>query len=208
VPQGETPPEPQPQREGNPSATPEITDTPATTAQLTASLTGLIHGPHTDAGTASAADLAAETIRYLNYAAAKGGVTDPATVAALTASLATAAYRLPQLLNIISEWLKAETAAGRIADDHRRTPDQLTARICAAITQAADAAVGNLTATLHTAEPACWQLSGLLTDRWRNRTANRPLTRPRHAAARHRYSAGYSYLRPADPRFLRRRISR
>ena len=141
----------------------ETSDTPHTTAQLTASLAALTHGPYADASTAGAADLAAETIRYLNHAAAKGGIADPATIADLTSSLATAAYRLPQLLNTISEWLRAETTAGRIADDHRRSPDQLTARIRAAITHAADnaddlaaalAAVANLTATLHTAAPA------------------------------------------------------
>ncbi|HEY5398270.1 MAG TPA: hypothetical protein VIL16_23075, partial [Trebonia sp.] len=113
---------------------PETNDIPAATAQLA----GLVHGPYADASTAAAADLAAETIRYLNHAAAKGGITDPATIAAVTASLAASAYRLPQLLNTISEWLKAETTAGRIADDHRRSPDQLTARIRAAIIQTAD----------------------------------------------------------------------
>ena len=143
---------------------PETSVIPVTTAQLTVGLAGLIHGPYSDANTSSAADLTAETVRYLNYAAAKGGITDPATIAAVTASLAIAAYRLPQLLNTISEWLKAETTAGRIADDHRRSPDQLTARTRAAIAQAADnadslaadlAAVRNLTATLHTtSEPA------------------------------------------------------
>jgi hypothetical protein len=142
---------------------PETSDIPVTTAQLTASLAGLTVGPYADASTAGAADLAGETIRYLNHAAAKGGITEPATIAALTASLATTAYRLPQLLNTVSEWLSAETAAGRIADDHRRSPDQLTARIRTATTHAADnadslaaalAAVHNLTATLHTAEPA------------------------------------------------------
>ena len=142
---------------------PETSDTPVTTAQLTASLAGLIHGPYADASSAGAADLAAEAVRYLNHAAAKGGITDPATIAAVTASLATAVYRLPQLLNTLSEWIRAETTAGRVADDHRRSPDQLTARIRAATTQAADnadslaaalAAVHNLTATLHTAEPA------------------------------------------------------
>jgi hypothetical protein len=141
---------------------PETRDIAVTAAQLTADLAGLIQGPYDDASTASAADLAAEAIRYLNHASAKGGITDPATIGAVTASLATVAYRLPQLLNSISEWLRAETAAGRIADDHRRSPDQLTARIRAAITQTADsagelgaalAAVHNLTATLHTAEP-------------------------------------------------------
>jgi hypothetical protein len=143
---------------------PETSDLPITTAQLTAGLAGIIHGLRCpDASTASAADLAAETTRYLNHAAAKGGITDSATIAALTASLATAIYRLPQLMNTISEWLRAETTAGRIADDHRRPPDQLTARIRAAATHAGDtadslaaalAAVHNLTATLHTAEPA------------------------------------------------------
>jgi hypothetical protein len=76
---------------------PETSVIPVTTAQLTAGLAGLIHGPYSDASTSGAADLAAETVRYLNYAAAKGGTTDPATIAALTSSLATAAYRLPQL---------------------------------------------------------------------------------------------------------------
>jgi hypothetical protein len=140
---------------------PETSNAPDTTSQLAASLAALTDGPYADASTEGAAYLAAETIRYLNYAAAKGGITDPATIAALTASLATAAYRLPQLLNTISQWLTAETTAGRIADDHHRTPDQLTARVRAATTHAADnadglaaalAAVHNLTARIHTAE--------------------------------------------------------
>jgi hypothetical protein len=142
---------------------PETGDIPIAFAQLTAGLAGLIHGPYADASTADAAELTAEAIRYLNHAAVKGGITDPATIAAITASLTTTAYRLPQLLNTISEWLRAETTAERIADDHRRPPDQLTARIRATIVQAAEgadalavalAAVHNLTATLHTAEPA------------------------------------------------------
>ena len=146
---------------------PETSAIPVATAQLAAGLAGLIHGPYADASTADAADLAAEAIRYLNHAAAKGGITEPATIAAVTGSLVTAAYRLPQLLNTITEWLRAETAAGRIADDHRRSPDQLTARVRAAISQAVDsadaltvalAAVHNLTATLHTAEPAAREI--------------------------------------------------
>jgi hypothetical protein len=141
----------------------ETSHAPDTTAQLAASLASLNDGPYADADTAGAAELAAETIRYLNHAAAKGGITDPATIDAVTASLATAAYRLPQLLNTISQWLTAETTAGRIADDHHRPPDQLTARTRAAAAHAAEnadslaaalAGVHNLTATLHTAEPA------------------------------------------------------
>jgi hypothetical protein len=86
-----------------------------------------------------------------------------AAFADLTASFATASHRLPQLLNAIGAWVLAETAAGRIADDHHRTPEQLAVRICAATAQAADsaddltvalAAVYNLTATLHSTQPA------------------------------------------------------
>jgi hypothetical protein len=138
---------------------PETSDIPATIAQLATDLADPTHGPYADARTVGAAEQVAEAVRYLNHAAAKGGITDPATISPLTSSLATAAYRLPQLLNTMSEWLRAETAAGRIADDHRRSPDQLTARTRAAITHTADsaeqlasalAAVHNLTANLHT----------------------------------------------------------
>jgi hypothetical protein len=132
VPQGETPPGRNPKGRGTHRHA-RNQPHPAT-AQLTAHLGSLTHGPYADASSVGAADLAAETIRYLNHAAAKGGITDPATVADLTSSLATATYRLPQLLNTISEWLRAETTAGRIVDDHRRPPDQLTARIRATIT--------------------------------------------------------------------------
>jgi hypothetical protein len=63
----------------------------------------------------------------------------------------------------MSEWLRAETAAGRIADDRRRPPAQLTDRVSAAIAQACDnadtlaaslAAIRNLTATLHITSPS------------------------------------------------------
>jgi hypothetical protein len=136
-------------------------ETPAATPQqLTAALAALVNGPYDDAETAATADLAAEAVRYLNYAAAKGGITDAATIASLASSLATAVYRLPQLLNAISAWLIAEAAAGRIADDHHRPAEQLTDRIRATLLQAADnagelaaalAAAHNLAATLHLA---------------------------------------------------------
>jgi hypothetical protein len=141
-----------------------VPETPAAAPQqLTASIAALVNGPYADADTAAAADLAAEAARYLNYAAAKGGLTDPATIAAVTSSLATTVYRLPQLLNTIGAWLTAEAAAGRIADDHHRSYAELTDRIRAALQHAADnadelaaalAAAHNLTATLHTATPA------------------------------------------------------
>ncbi len=136
---------------------------PLTPAQLTGRLTALIHGPYADADTAGGADLAAEAIRYLNYAAPGGGITDPATTATVAASLAIAASRLPQLLAALEQWLTAEAAAGRIADDHHRPPADLAGRIRAVMSQAAGHAddltaalstAHNLTATLHAADPA------------------------------------------------------
>jgi hypothetical protein len=39
------------------------------------------------------------------------------------------AYRLPQLLSALDEWLTVEVAAGRVADDHRRPPGELAAKV-------------------------------------------------------------------------------
>jgi hypothetical protein len=132
----------------------DISNIMVTPAQLTASLASLTHGPYTDLSTAAAADLAAETIRYLNDAAPMGGITDPGTVAAVTANLATAARRLPQLLTAISEWLETEAAAGRITDDRGRPAAQLTELVSQAA-ESADALASTLaglhrlTATMH-----------------------------------------------------------
>jgi hypothetical protein len=132
-------------------------------AQLTEHLAALVHGPYDDLDTAGAAGLAAEAVRYLNYAAPRGGVTVPATVATVTADLAATVYRLPQLLTALGEWLTAEAAAGRVGDDHCRSPDDLIALIRAAFSQAGDhadrladtlSAARNLASTLHAARPA------------------------------------------------------
>lgn len=69
-----------------------------------AHLVAAMNGPYTDNATNDAAALATETIRYLNYATRAGGITDPATVATMTANLADAAYRLPQLLTQTGDW--------------------------------------------------------------------------------------------------------
>lgn len=136
-------------------------NSPFTPEHLNAALAGLIHGPYTDDDTAHAANLAAEAVRYLNHAAPQGGITYPATIATITANLAIAAYRLPQLLTALGNWLQAEATAGRLADDHHRPPEQLTDRIRTAVSQASDHAENlavalstahNLAATLHTAD--------------------------------------------------------
>jgi hypothetical protein len=139
---------------------PENNASPSTVApaHLTACLTALLHGPYSDADTAGVADLVAEAVRYLNYAASHGGVTDPATVAAVASSLAIAVYRLPQLLSALGDWLTAEAAAGRLGDDHRRPPARLAGQVSRAAAAAGDLAgdlaaalssVNNLASTLH-----------------------------------------------------------
>jgi hypothetical protein len=91
-------------------------------------LTAGLHGPHSDEATAGAARLAAEVIRFLNYATMPeaGGLTEPATVPALMGELSSAAYRLPQLFSQLADWLNKETSAGHLADDHGRPVHRLT----------------------------------------------------------------------------------
>jgi hypothetical protein len=93
-----------------------------TPKQLTAELERRLDGPHADEHTAAAAHLAAEAIRYLNYATGSHspeGLTWPSTVYEIIADLSVAAGRMPQLLAQMAEWLTAEDNAGHLAmDDH------------------------------------------------------------------------------------------
>jgi hypothetical protein len=89
--------------------------------ELAAAVTAGLDGPHADQHTTGAAELAAEAARFLNYATgphASAGLTHPATVYSVTARLAQAAARLPQLCGQLTRWLDAENAAGRLGDDH------------------------------------------------------------------------------------------
>ena len=94
-----------------------------------------VHGPHDDQGTAGVARLAAETIRYLIYAAAHGGVTEPSIVYAVAGDLSAAASRLPQLLTRLAGWIAAEADNGRIAGD--RPAGQLSSDARAIFSEAA-----------------------------------------------------------------------
>ena len=107
--------------------------------------------------------MTAEAIRYLNHAAPRGGITDPPTISLTAANLAAAAYRTPQLLTQLAEWLVAETIAGRVADDHHRPAWQQTDAARILLWEAIDHAehlanalnaAANITATLHAADPA------------------------------------------------------
>ena len=130
-------------------------------AQLAAALAARIDGPHGDADTVGAAVAAAEAVRYLNHASPRGGVTEPATVSTVAAALAAAAYRMPQLLTQLAEWLAAEADAGRIADDRRRPAWQLADAARLLLWEATEhaehlasalSAAANTTATLHAAD--------------------------------------------------------
>lgn len=93
--------------------------------QLASQLTAALDGPHDDDGTAGAARLAAEAVRFLNYATgphAAEGLTGPGTVDRITGNLAEAARRLPQLFGQLGDYLAHEFAAARLADVYGRLP--------------------------------------------------------------------------------------
>jgi hypothetical protein len=130
--------------------------------QLPDQLAARLNGPHDDIGTAGAARLAAEVIRFLNYATMphSGGLTEPATVPALMGELSSAVYRLPQLFGQLADWLNEEMSAGRLADDYGRPVYRLTDEARTVLGEAmsradhlgrALAAVQALTTSLHAA---------------------------------------------------------
>src|SRR5262245_59361369 len=111
--------------------------------QLADDLTRRLDGPHADEHTAGAARLAAEAIRFLDYATgghARNGLTYPANAYDVLGWLAAAAHRLPQACGQLADWLDAEHAAGRLADDRRRPVTDLIAQARSHLGQAASAA--------------------------------------------------------------------
>ena len=112
---------------------------------MTAALTGCLDGPHSDEHTAAVAGLAAEAVRFVNYATgphSSAGLAYPATAYAVTGSLALAAFRLGQCFAQVTDFLDRELAAGRLRDDSgchpllpveraRRDLDHAAAAACA-----------------------------------------------------------------------------
>jgi hypothetical protein len=91
-----------------------------TPGEIAAALPALMDGPHSDEDTAAVAELAAEAVRFLNYATghhAAPGFTFPATACSVTGSLALAASRLGQCFAQVTDFLDRELAAGRLGDD-------------------------------------------------------------------------------------------
>jgi hypothetical protein len=121
-----------------------------TLQQLAAESRGRLDGPHADEHTAAAADLAAEAIRFLNYATgshAPEGLVYPATVYAIAGDLSSAAWRMRQLFGQLGGWLAAEEAAGRLGTDDR-SPVADTVNAARVKLASATAAAGNLSACL------------------------------------------------------------
>jgi hypothetical protein len=117
-----------------------VSDSASLPALLAARLAALTDAPYCDADTAGVAGLAAESVRYLGNAVPRGGVTDPATVAAVAADLSLLASRLPALVSVLGGWLMYESAAGRLSDDQSRPPAELAAKVVGASSDACQSA--------------------------------------------------------------------
>jgi hypothetical protein len=105
-------------------------------------VTNRLDGPHSDQDTAAAALLAAETVRYLNYATSYGsaGLTLPGTAYALLADLGMMASRLGQLTGQVASFLDRELAAGRLGHDDGTDPGLPVQHAGGHLASAADAA--------------------------------------------------------------------
>lgn len=80
-----------------------------------------LDGPHADEHTAGAAYVAAEAVRFLNYATGSHspeGLTFPSTAYDIAADLSIAASRMPQLFDQLSRWLADQLAAGMLGTDN------------------------------------------------------------------------------------------
>ncbi len=119
-----------------------------TPARMAAELAAAIDGPHREDRTTGAAELAAETLRYLNYATGlQAGLPYPATVYSVTGSLSLAAGRLGQLMANLGGYLNRELAAGRLGEDSGADPAATVAQALYHLSVAA-AAASDLAAAL------------------------------------------------------------
>lgn len=130
--------------------------------RLTAELERRLDGPHDDDHTAGAALLAAEAIRFLNYATGSHsptGLVYPATVYAVAGDLSAAAWRMPQLFNQLTEWLAAQQAVGMLGTDDGSPVTSTLAAANANLASAA-AAASQLSACLDSLQNSISGLNG------------------------------------------------
>jgi hypothetical protein len=133
-----------------------------TPKRLSGEITRRLDGPHADEHTSWTADLAAETIRYLNYATGShspAGLVFPSTVYLLAADLSLAASRMPQLFDQLSRWLADQLAAELLGTDSGAPPaEAVTAAQAQLLTAAGHAS--KLAADLSAAQNALAAVNG------------------------------------------------
>jgi len=96
-----------------------------TPKRLAGELVRRLDGPHADEHTAATADLAAEAVRFLNYATGShspAGMEFPSTAYLIAADLSVAAGRMPQLFGQITRWLGDQLDAGMLGTDDSTPP--------------------------------------------------------------------------------------
>jgi hypothetical protein len=116
-----------------------------TPKQLTDEIQRRLDGPHDDDHTAATADLAAECIRFLNYATGSHsptGLVYPSTAYMIAADLSSAAHRMVQLFDQLADWLEREDAAGMLGTDDGQPTGDVVALARIHFTEAAAYATG------------------------------------------------------------------
>ena len=133
-----------------------------TPQRLARELDARLDGPHADEHTAGAAHLAAECIRFLNYATGSHspeGLVFPSTVYDIAADLSSATCRMVQLFGQLADWLAAEDAAGMLGTDDGRPAADVVAAARVNLTTAT-AAAGRLSACLDALQNSISGLNG------------------------------------------------
>lgn len=133
-----------------------------TPQRLAVELQRRLDGPHDDEHTAAAADLAAEAVRFLNYATGSHspqGLVYPATVYTVAADLSSAAYRMRQLFGQLADWLARQDADGMLGTDDGRPAADVVAAASVNLASATTAA-GHLSARLDALQNSISGLNG------------------------------------------------
>jgi hypothetical protein len=110
-----------------------------TPKEIICELEARLDGPHDDEHTAAVADLAAEAIRFLNYASGShspSGLVYPSTVYWIAGNLSSATYRMVQLFEQLGGWLATSDADGMLGTDDGAPTADVTMRARADLREA------------------------------------------------------------------------
>jgi len=133
-----------------------------TPKRIAREISARLTGPHAPEHTGGAAEVAAEVIRYLNYATGSGAaeaLAYPSTVYMVAADLSLAASRMPQLFTQLGGWLVTEEDAGRLGTDDG-SPVSATVNAACAELAAARIAAERLAARLSALQNTIAGLNG------------------------------------------------